>query len=187
MPDTLPQRREVPDEKKWNVESVFPSANAWEEEFVRVGGLFGSFAEYAGQLGTSAATLTKALARIFAAPILTSVIAAVALTGCAHRATASVGQEFVPPSETHQSFTKAWLQIREEHHCIIAAGDYRLPEAIVIPPALAPIPLALVSVSKSSKKIISIQVYFPSAQEQAVYKWAQSYPDIVSSSSRVVA
>lgn len=119
---------------------------------------------------------------VFGASVLTSVFAAIALTGCSHRHTASIGEGFVPRSETHQSSTKAWVPIREEHHSIVAVGDYRLPEAIVIPPALTPMPLALANVTKSSNQIISIQVYFPPAQEQAVYQWAQSYPCAISSS-----
>ncbi|MGI4790726.1 MAG: oligoendopeptidase F [Janthinobacterium lividum] len=63
MPETLPKRQDVPNEKTWNVESVFPSVEIWEEEFTRVGGLLEGFAEYAGHLGDSAATLAAALAR----------------------------------------------------------------------------------------------------------------------------
>ena len=63
MPDTLPKRSDVPNEQKWNVESVFPSTEAWEAEFTRVGGLLAEFADYAGHLGDSAATLTAALAK----------------------------------------------------------------------------------------------------------------------------
>ena len=63
MAEMLPLRSDVPIEKKWNVESVFPSTDAWETEFACVDGLFGEFAEYAGQLGASAATLARALDR----------------------------------------------------------------------------------------------------------------------------
>lgn len=63
MSEMLPRRQDVPVDKTWNVESVFPSVDAWEAEFVRVGGLLDGFAEYAGQLGVSPERLTAALAK----------------------------------------------------------------------------------------------------------------------------
>ncbi len=63
MPETLPRRQDVPDEKKWSVESVFPDAEAWEAEYARVGGLLEGFAAYQGRLGESAATLAEAMTR----------------------------------------------------------------------------------------------------------------------------
>ncbi len=63
MPETLPRRQDVPDEKKWSVESVFPDVEAWEAEYARVDGLLSGFAEYQGRLGESAAMLASALAR----------------------------------------------------------------------------------------------------------------------------
>jgi len=63
MPEALPRRQDVPDEKKWSVESVFPSVEAWEAEYARVDGLLAGFAAYQGRLGESAATLAEALAR----------------------------------------------------------------------------------------------------------------------------
>jgi len=63
MPAPLPRREDVPNEKKWNVESVFPSAEAWEAEFARVESLLPRFAVYQGRLGESAATLKEALMR----------------------------------------------------------------------------------------------------------------------------
>ncbi len=61
--ETLPRRQDVPIEKTWNVESVFPSVDTWETEFVRVGGLLEGFAEYAGHLSESPDLLTAALAK----------------------------------------------------------------------------------------------------------------------------
>jgi len=63
MPETLPKRVDVPAEKKWNIETVFPSVDAWETEFARAGGLLGGFAEHAGRLGESPGMLASALAR----------------------------------------------------------------------------------------------------------------------------
>lgn len=62
MPETLPRRQDVPDEKKWSVESVFPNVEAWEAEYACVSGLLEGFAAYQGRLGESAVTLASALA-----------------------------------------------------------------------------------------------------------------------------
>ncbi len=62
-PETLPRRRDVPDDQKWGVESVFPDVGAWEAEYVRLDGEMAGIADYAGRLGDSAATLCAALAR----------------------------------------------------------------------------------------------------------------------------
>ena len=63
MPETLPKRQDVPTEKRWNIESVFASVDAWGTEFARAGGLLGGFTEYAGKLGESPGMLASALAR----------------------------------------------------------------------------------------------------------------------------
>ncbi len=63
MTEMLPRRQDVPLEKMWNVESVFPSLAAWEAEFVHVGGLLTGFADYAGRLGESPDALAEALAK----------------------------------------------------------------------------------------------------------------------------
>lgn len=62
MPETLPRRQDVPDEKKWSVESVFPNVEAWEAEYACVSGLLEGFAAYQGRLGESAVTLASSLA-----------------------------------------------------------------------------------------------------------------------------
>ncbi len=62
MTEMLARRQDVPLEKTWNVESVFPSVDAWEAEFVRVGGLLAGFADYAGRLSDAPEILTAALA-----------------------------------------------------------------------------------------------------------------------------
>ncbi len=61
MPAPLPRREDIPNEKKWNVESVFASPEAWEAEFAHVDGLLPGFARFQGRLGESAATLAEAL------------------------------------------------------------------------------------------------------------------------------
>ncbi len=59
----LPRRQDVPHELTWNVESVFASADVWETEFARVGGLLDGLGGYAGHLGESPEALTEALAQ----------------------------------------------------------------------------------------------------------------------------
>lgn len=63
MSETLPRRQDVPDEKKWSIESVFPSVEAWEAEYRRVEEMLGGFDVYQGRLGESAVTLAEAMAR----------------------------------------------------------------------------------------------------------------------------
>jgi len=61
MPETLPRREDVPDEKKWSVESVFAFPELWEGEYARVESLLPALAQRQGQLGSSAAALAEAL------------------------------------------------------------------------------------------------------------------------------
>jgi len=63
MPETLPRRQDVPEDKKWSVESVFPNTQAWESEYARVDGLLEGFAAFRGRLGESAAALAGAMGR----------------------------------------------------------------------------------------------------------------------------
>ena len=62
MPE-LPKRADVARECQWSVETVFPSLDAWEAEFVRVEGLLPGLTAYQGRLGESAAVLAEALER----------------------------------------------------------------------------------------------------------------------------
>ena len=63
MSTTLLRRDEIPTKDKWNLESVFPTLEAWETEFSRVESLLPSLARFQGHLGESAETLAEALAR----------------------------------------------------------------------------------------------------------------------------
>ena len=63
MLEALPKRQDVPEDKKWNVESVFPDRAAWEAEYARLDALLPSFAQFQGRLSESAAVLAAALAR----------------------------------------------------------------------------------------------------------------------------
>jgi len=61
MSTPLPRRDEIPAKDKWNLESVFPTLDAWEAEFARVESLLPGLTRFQGQLGASAAGLTEAL------------------------------------------------------------------------------------------------------------------------------
>ena len=59
----LPKRSEVPTELTWNLESIYPSDAAWEDEFTQVAALLPGIAAYAGRLGESAAVFLEAMTK----------------------------------------------------------------------------------------------------------------------------
>ncbi|MEO7001925.1 MAG: oligoendopeptidase F, partial [Ktedonobacterales bacterium] len=59
----LPKRTEVPTELTWNLESIFPSDAAWEEEFTQVAALLPGVAAYEGRLDESAAVFLEAMTK----------------------------------------------------------------------------------------------------------------------------
>ena len=59
----LPKRSEVPTELTWNLESIYPSDAAWEEEFTQVAALLPAVAAYEGRLGESAAVFFEAMTK----------------------------------------------------------------------------------------------------------------------------
>jgi oligoendopeptidase F len=66
MPDehtvsALPKRSEVPQEQTWDIESIFPTRQAWEESFNAVEGRIDELGQYQGRLGESGPTLLAAL------------------------------------------------------------------------------------------------------------------------------
>ncbi len=63
MSTPLPRRQDVPDDKKWNVESVFPSLDAWEAAFTLADALAPGLQAFQGRLGESASVLADALER----------------------------------------------------------------------------------------------------------------------------
>ena len=58
---TLPKRSEIPQQYTWNLESIYPTDAAWEEDFARVVGLLPEVRGFAGRLGESGETLLQAL------------------------------------------------------------------------------------------------------------------------------
>jgi len=82
----------------------------------------------------------------------------------------------------HISPPAIWLPIHENKRQVVAVGGYQLPEPILLPPGLTPIPLAYTCMDVSpSSRGKEVDIYFSASQEQAVYKWASSYPKIISS------
>ncbi len=57
----LPKRNELPTELTWNLESIYPTDEAWEADFKRVSEMAPQVGAFAGRLGESAATLLDAL------------------------------------------------------------------------------------------------------------------------------
>lgn len=57
----IPQRDEIKDEYKWNVEDIYPNLEAWETDFARLEAGIGEFAKYQGRLGESPDVLAECL------------------------------------------------------------------------------------------------------------------------------
>jgi oligoendopeptidase F len=60
MTNALPARNEVPKERQWDIESVFPSVEKWEEAFGHVEAQITELSRYRGRLGESPQALLKA-------------------------------------------------------------------------------------------------------------------------------
>jgi len=56
----LPTRKEIPDQYKWQLEDIYPSDEAWEQDFRQVMELAVRVESFKGKLGTSARTLLEA-------------------------------------------------------------------------------------------------------------------------------
>lgn len=59
----IPQRGEIPEEFTWDLTPLFPSDEAWEEEFNAVSAGWKVLPDYAGRLGGSAETLAEYMER----------------------------------------------------------------------------------------------------------------------------
>ncbi len=57
----LKKRHELPDEHKWDLDSVYGSVEAWEKDYARVEEMLPQLTAFQGRLGESAATLLQAL------------------------------------------------------------------------------------------------------------------------------
>lgn len=58
---TLPKRSEIPVEETWRLEDIFPTDEAWEQEFQQVRTMIPNLSDYQGRLGESADVLYEAL------------------------------------------------------------------------------------------------------------------------------
>lgn len=59
MADRIPLRSEIPEAATWNLKDIFPSDEAWMEEFEALNTLPAQIASYAGKLGESAEKLLE--------------------------------------------------------------------------------------------------------------------------------
>ena len=60
---TVPKRSEVASEVTWNLQIIFPSDEAWQDEFTRVAEMLPGIRAHQGHLGDSATTLLEALSQ----------------------------------------------------------------------------------------------------------------------------
>ncbi|MBB2479777.1 oligoendopeptidase F [Bacillus sp. APMAM] len=58
---SLPSRKDIPEELTWRLEDIFPTDEAWEQEYQKVKELTGDAPKYKGKLGESANDLYEAL------------------------------------------------------------------------------------------------------------------------------
>lgn len=61
MPVKLKKRHEVPDEHKWDLDSVYASVDAWEKDYERVEAMLPELTAFQGRVGESAANLLQVL------------------------------------------------------------------------------------------------------------------------------
>ncbi|HEY0068459.1 MAG TPA: oligoendopeptidase F, partial [Chloroflexia bacterium] len=61
MVAVLPKRNEVPEEQTWDIKSVYPSDEAWEEAYKQAEQRVQGMGRFSGRLGESAAMLLEAL------------------------------------------------------------------------------------------------------------------------------
>ena len=56
-----PERKDVPDNHKWNLADIYPSTEAWQNDVDKLKAEVDKLAEFKGTLGSSSATLYNAL------------------------------------------------------------------------------------------------------------------------------
>ena len=56
-PNVIPERSQIAPEFTWNTADLYPSDQAWQEDFSRLQAMVPELAAYAGRLGESADTL----------------------------------------------------------------------------------------------------------------------------------
>lgn len=61
MNDRLPKREEVPEDRTWRLEDIYPDEALWEQELQEAKGLAAEVGRYGGRLGESARNLYEAL------------------------------------------------------------------------------------------------------------------------------
>src|SRR3712207_2918820 len=97
---TLPRRSELAREQCWDIESIFPSQEAWEAEYAAIEGRLGELEQYRGRLGTSAATLREWLQR---RDELMAAVSRVAVYAAMRRAEDATNADSTALAEEHTS------------------------------------------------------------------------------------
>ena len=59
--ENLLERKAIPEEYKWKLEDIYPTAKEWEEDFKKVETLAKEFVSYKNKIGESAETLYRVL------------------------------------------------------------------------------------------------------------------------------
>lgn len=67
-----------------------------------------------------------------------------------------------------------WLPLHNHGRSIVAVGRYHLPTPIIMPRGITPLAEALTTFTPISPTFPIIRIFFPPAQEDAVYRWAKS-------------
>ena len=60
-PRTIPERKDIPDDHKWDLTSLFNSDEDWDKLFAEIESLIGSYTDYKGRLKESVKVFKQAL------------------------------------------------------------------------------------------------------------------------------
>ncbi|OTA41576.1 MAG: oligoendopeptidase F, partial [Symbiobacterium thermophilum] len=116
----LKKRHEVPDEHKWDLDSVYASVEEWEKDYARVEAMVPQLTAYQGRLGESAGTLLGALqARDELFKLLEQVVV-----------WARMKEDEDTTNSTYQALE---ARARSLYAKVTAAGAFVTPEILAIP------------------------------------------------------
>ncbi len=116
----LKKRHEVPDEHKWDLDSVYDTVEAWEKDYARVEAMIPQLTAYQGRLGESAGTLLRALqARDEISKLLEQVVVY-----------ARMKEDEDTTNSTYQALSGRSMSLYSR---VAAAGAFLTPEILAIP------------------------------------------------------
>jgi oligoendopeptidase F len=118
-----PKRSEVPKEQTWNVESLFASKEAWEQELEALKASSPNLASYSGRLAESGSVLLEALTNRFD------------LYARAHRASSFASLQSSTEA-TNTAFSSMESQARMVFAGLGAAGAFFEPELLTLDPEI---------------------------------------------------